>query len=448
MDRLLLLMTTATYRAEAFLEAARRLDVPVVVGTDERQVLASANPGGNLTLDFLDPEAATRSIIEFARQIPIRAVVATDDDGVILAAMASRALGLSSNSVEAALAARNKLRMREVLAEAGIPSPPFHRFSLGEDPEDAARRVVYPCVLKPLFLAGSRGVIRADDPVQFVTAFHRIETILRRPEVVAQGGALAREILVEGFIPGVEVALEGLLVRGQLNVLALFDKPDPLDGPFFEESIYVTPSRLSAASQDRITAWTAEAVRAIGIREGPVHAELRLNERGPWVIEIAPRSIGGLCSRTLRFGDGISLEELILRHAIGREVESFGREKAAAGVMMIPTPRAGILRAVQGKAEAEQVPSVEEVRLTIPIEQELIPLPEGTRYLGFIFARGETPEGVEASLREAHRRLTFVISPPGEILAESSRGAEAELHPISSRRTGGRQSVQVQATRN
>jgi predicted ATP-grasp superfamily ATP-dependent carboligase len=446
MNRLLLLMTTATYRASAFLEAAQRLKVPVVVGTDERQVLSAANPGGNLTLDFLDPEKATRTIVEFARQYPIGAVVAADDDGVILSAMASQALGLSSNSVEAARAARNKARMREVLAQAGVPSPPVHCFRLEEGPEDAARRVSYPCVLKPLFLAGSRGVIRADDPVQFVAAFNRIAAILCRPDVAAQGGALAQQILVEGFIPGVEVALEGLLVDGRLKVLAIFDKPDPLDGPFFEESIYVTPSRLPAETQERMIACTQEAVKAVGLQEGPVHAELRVNELGPWIVEIAPRSIGGLCSRTLRFGEGIPLEELILRHAMGCDVESFEREKQAAGVMMIPIPRAGILREVQGKEQAEQVSGIEGVRLTIPPGQELIPLPEGTRYLGFIFARGGTPEQVETSLRKAHRHLLFIITPPEAAWTEGARVAEAERHASPTASARARQSVGARTT--
>lgn len=441
-------MTTTTYRAGAFLEAARRLEVPVVVGTDERQVLAAANPGGNLTLAFMDPEKATRTILEFARESPIRAVVAADDDGVILSAMASRALGLSSNSVEAAWAARDKFRMREVLRGAGLPSPPLYRVFVEEGPEAAARRMVYPCVLKPLFLAGSRGVIRANDPTQFVAAFHRIAAMLRRPEVVAQGGVLAGQIMVEGFIPGVEVALEGLLMQGRLKVLALFDKPDPLDGPFFEESIYVTPSRLPAATQERIAACTAQALKAIGLYEGPVHAELRLNEQGPWIIEIAPRSIGGLCSRTLRFGDGISLEELILRHAVGLEVDSFEREEPAAGVMMIPIPQAGILREVRGKADAETVPGIEEIRLTIPVGQELIPLPEGARYLGFIFARGETPNDVEASLREAHRRLTFIIAHPDEMPEKGSDVAEGAPHSASAGTAGGRRWTRAKATVN
>ena len=412
MNRLLLLMTTATYRASAFLEAARRLDVPVVVGSDREQALSAASPAGHLTLDFLAPEKATGAIVEFAKHYPIRAVVSADDDGAILAAMAAAVLGLPHNAVDAVVAARNKHRMREVLAAAGVPSPRSELVSIDEEPHDVARRVVFPCVVKPLFLSASRGVIRADDPAQFAGAFRRLTAILRRPEVAAEGGALAQQVLVETFIPGIEVALEGLLSEGKLRMLALFDKPDPLEGPFFEETIYVTPSRLPAPLQQAIVACTEDAVTALGLQRGPVHAELRLNDQGPWILEIAPRSIGGLCSRALRFGEGISLEELILRDAMGLEVASLQREKQAAGVMMIPIPQAGILREVRGQDEARHVRGIDEIRITIPVGQEVVPLPEGTRYLGFIFARDETPDRVEAALREAHRQLTFHIAPP------------------------------------
>lgn len=415
MERLLLLMTTNTYRASAFIEAAQRLGVPVVVGSDREQILSAANPGGHLTLNFLAPEQASGAIVAFAKQYPIQAVVSADDDGAILAAMAAAALGLRHNPVDAVTAARDKHRMRAVLAAAGLPSPHSTLVSIDEDPEEAARRVSFPCVVKPLFLSASRGVIRADDPAQFVAAFQRVVAILRRPEVAVQGGALAQQILVETFIPGIEVAVEGLLSEGKLKVLALFDKPDPLEGPFFEETIYVTPSRHPAPVQQSVVACTAEAVNALGLRHGPVHAELRVNDQGPWILEMAPRSIGGLCSRTLRFGAGISLEEIILRDAMGLEVASLEREGRAAGVMMIPIPQAGTLREVRGQDEARRVPGIEEIRITIPVGHEVVPLPEGTRYLGFIFARDDTPDRVEAALREAHRRLTFIISPPCEI---------------------------------
>ncbi|MGH8056134.1 MAG: ATP-grasp domain-containing protein, partial [Candidatus Entotheonellia bacterium] len=349
---------------------------------------------------------------------PISAIIAADDEGVIPAAMASAALGLPHNPVEAVAAARNKYRMRQILAEAGLPSPRFNRISIDADPLEVASDLSFPCVVKPLALSASRGVIRADDSVQFVAAFHRIMAILRRREVAIAGGRLTRELLVESFIPGIEVALEGLLSNGRLQVLALFDKPDPLDGPFFEETIYVTPSRLPLSVQDAVTTCTAKVVTALGLREGPVHAELRINEQGPWMLEIAPRSIGGLCSRTLRFGAGIALEELILRHALGLDVEGCARERQAAGVMMIPIPRAGILREVSGQEEARRIPGVEDIRLTIPPGQELIPLPEGSKYLGFIFARDESPDAVEVALREAHRRLTCTIAPLQEASGE------------------------------
>ncbi|HSD28965.1 MAG TPA: ATP-grasp domain-containing protein, partial [Vicinamibacteria bacterium] len=215
------------------------------------------------------------------------------------------------------------------------------------------------------------------------------------------------------FIPGREVALEGLLVGGELHVLALFDKPDPLDGPYFEETIYVTPSRLSPDVQLAIAAEARWAARALGLAEGPVHAELRVNDEGPWMIELAARTIGGLCSRTLRFGAGLSLEELVIRHALGIELDSLERERQPAGVMMIPIPRAGVLRAVRGREAALAVPGIEEATISAHVGQELVPLPEGSRYLGFLLARADSPEAVEEALRAAHRRLDFDIDTSG-----------------------------------
>ena len=433
-QRLLLLMTTTTYRTHAFLEAARRLDIPVTVGSERSQALAAANPAGHLTLDFAAPETATRTIVEFAKAYPIGGVVAADDEGVILGAMASAVLGLPHSPVEAVAATRNKYRMRQILSEAGIPCPRFWRFPLDDDPVTMARRIEYPCVIKPLSLSASRGVIRADDPAQFAAAYQRLVAILQRPDVAISRRRSAQEILVERFIPGAEVALEGLLTNGQLRVLALFDKPDPLDGPFFEETIYVTPSRFPAAVQDQIASCTAAVASALGLRHGPVHAELRVNAQGPWLLEIAPRSIGGLCSRTLRFGDGQSLEDLLLRHALGLKPETLERERPAAGVMMIPIPQGGILRHVMGQEDARRIIGIEDISITIPLGQEVVPLPEGSRYLGFIFARDQTPAGVELALREAHRRLTFVITPieAHPALVEHARPAtlEADRLPL------------------
>jgi biotin carboxylase len=266
-------------------------------------------------------------------------------------------------------------------------------------------------VVKPVFLSTSRGVMRANDEAEFFTAVRRLDAILKRPEVARRGGAGAREVLVEEFIPGFEIAVEGLLTDGKLRVLAVFDKPDPLDGPFFEETIYVTPSRLPERVQTQVEETTGAAARAMGLSRGPVHAELRINDQGPWVIEIAARAIGGLCSRALRFGEGLSLEEVILRHALGQEVESLEREGRAAGVMMIPIPRAGVLRDVRGLDRAKSIADVEDIIITAHITQQLMPPPEGASYLGFIFSRAGTPDRAEAALREAHGLIEFVIEP-------------------------------------
>ena len=411
MPRVLLLLPTTTYRAPDFLEAAERLGVEVTVASERPSTLERLNPGGLLTLDFRDAEGAARRVREFAGSHRIDAVVGVDEDTAVAAAAIAESLGLTHNPVSAVRAARNKGLMRQRLLEAGVPAPRFRLHSLDDDPERAARTVSYPCVLKPTFLAASRGVIRADRESDFVAAWRRIAAILDDPEAARRGGAAAREILVEEFLPGGEVALEGLLERGRLRVLALFDKPDPLDGPYFEETIYVTPSRLAPEAQERIASVASSAAAALGLVDGPVHAELRVGAGGGEVrvLEIAARSIGGLCSRTLRFGTGLSLEELILRHALGSTVDGLDRESRAAGVMMIPIPRAGVLEGVDGIEEARAVPNVTDVTISAHPGQTLVPLPEGSRYLGFLFARSQTPGEAEEALRRAHAALRFRI---------------------------------------
>ena len=409
MARVLLLLPTRTYRARDFMEAARRLGLEVTVGCERRQAFASLFPGGHLQLDFLRLRQAVRAIAAFARSYPLDAVVAVDDDGTLLAAVAAKALGLPYNALTAVATTRNKHRLRRKVAAAGLLSPRYERLSVEDDPVRAAQRVPFPCVLKPMHLAASRGVIRADDAEQFAIAFERLAAILGEPDVVQRGGRLARRLLVEAFIPGEEVALEGLLTGGDLTVLAMFDKPDPLDGPFFEETLYVTPSRLPADVQTAIVEQMVKTVAAIGLREGPVHAEWRINEQGVWLLDIAARSIGGLCSRVLRFGSGLSLEELLLMHAAGENISDQKRENVAAGVMMLPIQRRGVLHAVDGQQAARRIPGIEGLVITVALGQEVVPLPEGVQYLGFLFARGDTPQEVEASLREAHRCLSFAI---------------------------------------
>jgi biotin carboxylase len=431
------------------MEAAQRLGVEVTVGSEEASTMTGLNPSGFLTLDFSNPDRAADQVAEFAARHPIAAVVPVDDQVAAVGAAISRRLGLPCNSVQSALAARNKFRMRELLARAGVAQPSFKLFPFTGEPAESARQVEYSCVVKPLSLAASQGVIRADNEAEFVAAVARVAAILESASRIAPRGE--QYFLAEQFIPGPEVAVEGLLTRGQLRVLAVFDKPDPLDGPYFEETIYVTPSRLPATVQQAIAAVTENACRALGLVHGPVHAELRIasaeprtqrvferSERHdsgptsaltpledslrarlghdsdgslgfPHVIEINPRSIGGLCSRVLRFGTGLSLEELIIRHAIDAKFAPPEREDQAAGVMMIPIPQAGKFHGVRGFESAKAVPGIEDVTIAAHRGQQLLPLPEGSLYLGFIFASGPSPDAVEAALRAAHAALEFQI---------------------------------------
>jgi biotin carboxylase len=407
--RVLLLASTQSYRTDDFARAARKLGVEAVLGTNRCHELAGLWPTesfGSVEISFRDEERAAARIVELA---PFDALIPTDDPTAEIAARAAARLGMRGNSVAAARTARNKRLMREALAAAGVPVPRFAVFDENDDP--ATLDVPFPCVVKPLLCSASRGVIRADDRASFVAAWRRLGALLQTPALRAVEDPDGHRVLVESFVPGAEVALEGLLSRGRLQVLALFDKPDLLDGPFFEETIYVTPSRHPPSLQAAVAAVTERAAAAIGLQEGPVHAELRLSDTGPYVIEVAARSIGGLCSRTLRFGlGGASLEELVIRHALGEPLGELSRQ-GAAGVMMLPIEHAGVLQAVGGVDAARAVPLVEDVQITAKIGQVLEPLPEGASYLGFVFARGAQPEDVEAALRQAHARLQFTVAP-------------------------------------
>lgn len=417
--RLLLLLPTATYRTTAFVEAARRLGVDLTVASELPSTLQAANPAGLVTLDLSRPAVAAEQARAFAHAHPLAGVVGVDDDTAVVAAAIAGALGLRGNAVSAAEAARDKHEQRTRLAAALVPVPRFALHHVEEDPRELAGRVPYPCVVKPLRLSASRGVIRADTPAQFLAAFERLRRILAAPDVAACGEP-ARHILVEDFVPGSEHALEGLLVDGELRVLAVFDKPDPLEGPYFEETIYVTPSRLPEEAERAVARCAERAARALGLAQGPIHAELRHNQRGAWLIELAARPIGGRCSAALRFtaGEGgratreeWSLEEIIIQHALGTPVPPLARAERATGVMMIPVPRAGVLRQIRGIEAAWAVPLVDAVEITAHTGETLVPWPEGSRYPGFIFARGPTPDAVEQALRAAHLRLQFVFDP-------------------------------------
>jgi hypothetical protein len=437
-SRILLLATTTGYQTRAFGDATERLGVELVFATDRCHVIDDPWQDAAIPIRFYDEAASVDAILEATRQRPIDGILVVGDRPTVIAARVAGALGLPSHPPAAAAIARNKQLTRERLREAGLPVPWFQTASVTVDPDALAASVVFPCVVKPLALSGSRGVMRADDPASFRDAVLRLRALMQSPDIRAERNDAHQTMLVEGFIPGREVALEGLLHHGALSVLALFDKPDPLNGPFFEETIYVTPSSLPAEGQQAIVEAVTRASVAIGLAHGPIHAECRVNEGGIFVLEVAARPIGGLCARALRFegdctgddctGDGspygtgsrppYSLEELLLRHALGESPDRWHREPSAAGVMMIPIPRRGVFRGVAGLDAARLVDGVEDIRITAKDDQLLVPLPEGASYLGFIFARAGSPAAVDRALRAAHARLQFAIDP--EVLVVQS----------------------------
>ena len=409
-QRLLILASKLGYQTRGFIEAAQRVGAEIAMGTDRCHQLDDPWNDRAWALDFAEPEAAAAEIVAREHDAPIAAILALGDRAPLAAVLAARVLGLRYNAPEAVANCRSKLRQREVLTAAGVPVPGFFAFTLSDSLDAVLPRVKFPCVVKPLRLSASQGVIRANNAAEFRAAIARVRAVVESPEVQVTREPELDRLLVEEYVPGAEVAVEGLLDRGQLRVLAIFDKPDPLEGPYFEETIYVTPSRLPASAQEAIVACTRRTVEALGLTHGPLHAEFRWNERGAWVLECAPRPIGGLCARTLRFGAArMPLEELLVRHALGLPGTDAERESDAAAVMMIPVPASGILDEVEGLERARGVAHIEAIEITARLRDRVVAWPEGASYLGFIFARAEKPEEAEAAVRAAHAMLHFKL---------------------------------------
>ena len=418
MDRLLLLVPSTTYRAAPFSNAARALDVAVTIASEEPSTLEELRPRELLTLDFSTPETAAEQAAAFAQQHPLQAVLAVDDGATEAAAAIAERLELRHHSREAVATARDKLHCREVLEAAGLPQPAWRLVTDSDNPFEVSRELAtcgdsrveatgvgFPCVLKPRRLAASQGVIRANDADEFVSALARLRTLLKEPAI----GRLAGDgVVVERYISGREVAVEALACNGTVKIVEIFDKPDLGKGPFFPEETYVAPAALSLEERQQLASTVQRAATALGLSEGAIHAELKLHDGKVWVIEIAGRSIGGLCASVLRFS-GIPLEEILLLQALDRELPPLERDGSAVGVRMLYPPRAGKLRVVEGLDMVERIDGVTGVRITAHRGQMLVPPPDGGMYLGFIIGAGETPEAVVQALALAANKLDVVM---------------------------------------
>jgi len=405
----LLVAPDRSYRTGAYVSAAKSLSIPLVIaswGDSDLSVL-----GSGVRIDSGSEEAALAGIRKAAEQNRFAAVLATDDSTVHLCQKASHMLGLPTNSIEAVSASTNKLRFREYSRAAGFLTPGFRMISLAGSRHLGNETIRFPCVVKPVGLSASRGVIRCNNSSELIAALERVKALLEEESVGERN-----ECLIEDFIPGREFAIEALVSNGELEILAIFDKPDPLDGPFFEETLYVTPPRIDPSTVEQMTRQLERLCRSIGLREGPIHAEVRVNLDGIWFLELAGRTIGGRCGRIVEYQTGFPLEQLVLLNAV-RRARPTPRRESASGVMMLPIREGGILRRVEGINRARAVPGVIDVEIDIREGQLLRPWPEGSAYPGFIFASGETSQDVETALRQAEAALRFVIAPTFNVKA-------------------------------
>ncbi len=414
--RILLFTAKLGYQTRAFDAAAKKLGVELVFVTDRCHQLDDPWHDRAMPVRFEAPEEAAHAVMQAQAGQRVDGVLALGDRPTLAAAYVARGLGIAHNHPASVEACRSKLRLREVFRDAGLPTPWFRSVPLQAIPEPALMGITYPCVLKPVSLSASQGVVRVNNRDEFLAGASRLKRLLESAEIQATREPNLDRMIMEEYLPGREVAVEGLLTGGELRVLAIFDKPDLLEGPYFEETIYVTPSRLTETEQELIKRSFVEATRALGLTHGPVHGEFRLNDRGVWPIEVAARPIGGLCARALRFQiedehEPIGLEELLLRHALSLTGREAPRETAASGVLMIPVPTSGILEKVEGAEEARAVAGVTQLEITARWRDYIAAWPEGSSYLGFLFARGETPAEVENALREGHAKLSFRLTP-------------------------------------
>ena len=414
--RVLLFANKLGYQTRSFEGAADKLGVTLAYVTDRCSRLDDPWNDQAVAVHFEVPEGAAGAVLESQRGLPVDGILTVGDRPTVTAAYVARGLGLVHNHPASVEACRNKVRMREVMRDGGVPVPWFRAVPLHPLPEPALLEIEYPCVLKPISLSASQGVVRANNREEFIAGATRLKRLLDSPEVLATRERNRDQMIVEGYLQGREVAVEALLTDGTLRVLAIFDKPDPLEGPYFEETIYVTPSRLAAEDQRAIEAMLLNTVRAIGLTTGPVHAEFRLNHQGVWPIEVATRPIGGLCAQALRFmiadlEEPIGLEELLLRDALGMLGNEVKREDSASGVMMIPVPQSGIFERVEGEQQARSLEFVTNLEITARLHDYIAAWPEGSSYLGFLFARAGSPAEVESALRGAHSKLRFNMTP-------------------------------------
>jgi biotin carboxylase len=414
--RVLLFATKLGYQSRSFDVAAQKLGVELAFVTDRCGRLDDPWNDQALAVHFETPDFAASVVLEAQRRQTVDGILALGDRPVSAAAFVARGLGIPYNHPASVAACRSKLRTREVFRDAGLPVPWFQTVSLQPIPEPSLLGIRYPCVLKPLSLSASQGVVRVNNRDEFLAGAARLQRLLESAEIRATREPDLDQILVEAYLPGAEVAVEGLLTEGDMRVIAVFDKPDPLEGPYFEETIYVTPSRLAAEPLQAIERSLRNAVSALGLTHGPLHAEFRLHGDRVWCLEVAPRPIGGLCAQALRFrvaghNETITLEELLLRHALQMPGSCAEREKTASGVMMIPVPHSGIFEKLDGQEAARRIPGITGLEITARLHDYVAAWPEGSSYLGFLFARAAEPTAVEAALRQAHSQLAFTLTP-------------------------------------
>lgn len=391
------------------------------------------------TVAVQPPEQAIEQALRLHEQTSIGAVLGYEEDATLTVAHIAAALGLPAHPVAAAEAALDKPMMKQRFAAAGIPAADF---IVAADEDEAvawAEAGGYPVVVKPCRGSASQGVIRANDEHTLRQAYRRLRRIIRDHEL-DNGGRPPSAHLVERYLPGSELSCELLLQYGAPEVITEFGKPLPLTGPYFEESIYLTPPALGAALRREVHELSMAAAKALGFYHGPAHCEIRLTPDGPKVLEIAGRLLGGACAGSFRDRLGEDLDALLLRSALGERITlpAPADDAPTVGALMIPVPGEGRVVAVRGDDGARRVPGVRDVSLQTEPGEIVVPFPEQACYaVGFVSASGPDEAAVVGSLGQAAAQISLELTPLRPERWVRSIGA----HDPNGERPSGRQAV-------
>ncbi len=392
MKKLLLVIPENSYKSNDFVVAAEKLGIDFLIITDSEQV--SSKFSDTVIINKFDAELNKNNLKKLK---DVTHVLPVDHSALKFSGYLVDLLEVKGNKLESINLSMNKYESRKIFNSL-LDIKVNNEIIKNIDDVNTFINKNGTSVLKPIYGTASKSVLKINN----------VEKNKEQIEKLMQD-CFDQDLVIEEYIDGKEYALEGTIINSELKKIVIFDKPVEYKHPYFEESIYITPSELSSEAEKRVVSIVDKACKKIGLEDGPVHVEFKINENQIFIIEINPRMIGGLCSRCLSFGlFKVSLEEIILHAFMNNELKNIELLNNYVGVLMIPTPKSGKFISIN-KEELENIPNISNVEITVPEGSDLLEPPYGDKYLGFAFSQGIDKKTVNESLLTAMNLANPII---------------------------------------